>query len=140
MSSKDAIVDFSLTKNKKGKNGAWPWLGEYCATATFHKNFSHTKILISEKRVVPGLRMDIRSALAKISFSLHIDPQYGDTEIVMTPLHSFDKKYLGFQLVIEMDGPSDINLAFAKFMGGKVPSLQEIAKVVRGLLEKALEQ
>ena len=140
MSSKDAIVHFSLTKNKKGKNGAWPWLGEYCVTITFRKDFLHARILVSEKKVVPGLRMDIRSALAKISFSLRIDPQDSDMEIVVTPLHSCDKKYLGFQLVIEMDGPPDINLALTKLVSGATPSLQEIAKVVRRALEEALEQ
>ena len=140
MSPKDAIVDFLLIKNNKGKNGAWPWLGEYCAVATFRKDFSHPRILVSEKKVVPGLRMDMRSALAKISFSLHIDPQYSDTEIVVAPLHSSDKKYLGFQLVMEVDGDPDTNLAFAKLMGEKAPSTREIAKVARQVLEKAFEQ
>ena len=141
MKAKDGITSFSLKRNARGKNNAWPWLGEYCAEVILHKDFTHPNIGIPKKEVLPGLRADLKTALGKASLKPHWSSEFEEMALVVTPINApFGGEYMGFRLTIEIDGPTETEIKALKMMGGKPPTLADISKLVRAALEQALDQ
>ena len=115
-------------------------LGEYCMTADFRKDYAHFRITPEKKEVVPGLRADIETALEKTGFKLHTGPHCAEMAITVMVLERSGKKYNGFRLAIEVDGPPIVNFALANLVGRELPTLGYFAKNTRWALEEALDQ